>query len=63
MTISKITSEPFFPKIDHLLQTSFLAKILDGSLFEYVQCDLVVPDELKTKFAIFPPIFKNTEVR
>ena len=37
-------------------------KIKNGSLFGYVQCDLVVPDELKSKFAKFTPIFKNTEV-
>ena len=41
---------------------SLLAKIKDESLFGYVQCDSVVPDELKSKFANFPPIFKNTEV-
>ena len=41
---------------------SLLAKIKKESLFVYVQCDLVVPDELKSKFANFPPIFKNTEV-
>ena len=39
-----------------------LAKIKDGSLFAYVECDLVVPDELKLKFANFPPFFKKTEV-
>ena len=45
------------------LSTDFLlAKIKDGSLFGYVQCDLVVPDELKSKFANFPPIFKSTDV-
>ena len=33
----------------------------DGSRFGYVQCNLVFPDELKSKFAIFPPIFKNNE--
>ena len=40
---------------------SLLAKRKDGSLFSYVQCDLIFPDELKSKFANFPPIFKNTE--
>ena len=49
------------PKKDLFLQT-LLAKIKDGSLFGYVQCDLVVPDELKSKFANFPPILKNTVV-
>ena len=37
-------------------------KIKDGSLFGYFQCDLIVPDELRSKFANFPPIFENTEV-
>ena len=45
------------------LSTELLpAKIEYGSLFGFVQCDLVVPDELTSKFANFPPIFKNTEV-
>ena len=35
---------------------------MDLFLATYVQCDLVVPDELKLKFANFPPIFKNTQV-
>ena len=50
-----------FPYKRPLSQTP-LAKIKEGSLFGYVQCDLVVSDELKSKFANFPPIFKNTEV-
>ena len=41
---------------------SLLEKIRDGSLNGYIECDLVVPDELKVKFSKFPPIFKNTEV-
>ena len=51
-----------FPCKRPLSTDSLLAKIKDGSLFGNVQCDLVVPDELKSKFANFPPIFKNTEV-
>ena len=51
-----------FPYKKTLSTDSFLAKIKKGSLFGYVQCNLVVPDELKSKFANFPPIFKNTEV-
>ena len=53
---------PRFPYKRPLSTDSLLAKIKDGSLFGYVQCDLVVPDELKSKYANFPPIFKNTEV-
>ena len=44
------------------LSTDSLLAKKNGSLFGYVQCDLVVPDELKSKFANSPPIFKNTEV-
>ena len=51
-----------FPYKRPLSTDSLLAKIKDGSLFGYVQCDLVVPDELKSKFLNFPPILKNTEV-
>ena len=51
-----------FPYKRPLSTDSLLAKINDGSLFGYVQCDLIVPDELKSKFANFPPIFKNIEV-
>ena len=38
---------------------SLLAKVKHGSLFGYVQCDLVVPDELKSKYANFSPSFKK----
>ena len=51
-----------FPYKKLLSTDTILAKIKDGSLFGYVQCDLVVPDELKSKFANFPPVSKNTEV-
>ena len=51
-----------FPYKRPLSTDSLLPKKKDGSLFGYVQCDLVVTDELKSKFAKFPPIFKNAEV-
>ena len=41
---------------------SLLAKLKVGPFFGYVQCNLVVSDELKSKFANFPPNFNNTEV-
>ena len=50
MTKSKITSEPTFPLRKTLSTDSLQAKIKDRSLFGYVQCNLVVPDELKSKF-------------
>ena len=48
-----------FPYKTPLYTDSPLAKIKNGSLFGYVQCDLIVPDELKSKLAKVPPIFKN----
>ena len=51
-----------FPYKRPLSSDSLLAQIKDGSLFGYGQGNLVAPDELKSKFANFPPIFKNTEV-
>ena len=41
---------------------SLLEKIRDGFIYGYIQCDLIVPDELKANISHFPPIFKNTEV-
>ena len=45
-----------------LSEESLLEEIRSGKLFGYVQCDIEVPEELKEKFANFPPIFKNTNV-
>ena len=36
--------------------------IIDGRLFGYVQCDIEVPEHLRSYFSNFPPIFKNTVV-
>lgn len=40
----------------------YLDKIINGSLFGFVECDIHVTDELKAKFAEFPPIFKNAVI-
>ena len=42
-----------FPYKRLLSTDSLLIKIKDGFLFGYVQCGLVVTDELKSKFANF----------
>ena len=38
-------------------------QVLQGTknrkLFEYVHCDFKIPDNVKTKFAKFPPTFEN----
>ena len=51
-----------FPYKRPLREESLLEQIRSGKLFGYVQCDIEVPEELKEKFANFPPIFKNTNV-
>ena len=48
-----------FPIKLPMKQESLLAKIRDGKMFGYVQCDLEVPDGVKYKFSNFPLIFKN----
>ena len=53
--------EPF-PYKRPLREESLLEQIRSGKLFGYVQCEIEVPEELKKKFANFPPIFKNTNV-
>ena len=45
-----------------LKKESFLAKMRDGEMFGYVQCDLEVPAGLKYKFSNFRPILKNFNV-
>ena len=51
-----------FPCKRSLRDKTLLEQIRSGKLFGYVQCDIEVPEELKKKFANFPPIFKNTNV-
>ena len=51
-----------FPYKRPLREESLLEQIRSGKLFGYVQCDIEVPEELKEKFANFPPNFKNTNV-
>ena len=51
-----------FPDKRPLSTDSLLDKIMNGSLFGYVQYDLIVPDKLKPKFSNFPPMFKNIDV-
>ena len=51
-----------FPFKLPMTQESLLAKIRDGKMFGYAQCDLEVTDGLKYKFSKFPPIFKNFNV-
>ena len=51
-----------FPYKRPLREEILLKQIRSGNLFGYVQCDIEVLEELRKKFANFPPIFKNTNV-
>ena len=51
-----------FPYKLPLSNEKLLARIEEDNLFGYVQCDLEVPEELRERFANFPPIFKNFDV-
>ena len=46
----------------YLTQEQIIQYIQDGRLFEFVECDIHVPDHLKEYFSEMTPIFKNTEV-
>ena len=49
-----------FPYKRSLAAEHFLEEIKKGNLFGYVQCDIEVPENLKSEFVNFPPILKNT---
>ena len=51
-----------FPFQRALTEQQLLEQIKSGNLFGYVQCDMMVPEEMRDFFANFPPIFKNTLV-
>ena len=51
-----------FPYKRPLREENLLEQIISDKLFGYVHRDIEVPEELKSKFANFPPIFKNTNV-
>ena len=51
-----------FPYKRRLGEEQFLQGITDGRIFGYVQCDIEVPEHLRSYFSNFPPIFKNTVV-
>ena len=51
-----------FPYRRSIAAELLLEEIKKGKLFGYVQCDIEVPEILRSKFDNFPPIFKNTLV-
>ena len=51
-----------FPYKRPLSEEQLLQGIIDGRLFGYVQCDIEVPEHLRSYFSNFPPIIKNNVV-
>ena len=51
-----------FPYRRSLAAEQLIEEIKKGKLFGYVQCDIEVPEKLRSKFVNFPPILKNTLV-
>ena len=45
-----------------LAAEQLLEEIKKGKYSGYVQCDIEVPENVRSKFNIFPPLFKNTLV-
>ena len=45
-----------------LAAEQLLEEIKKGKLFGYVQCDIEIPEKLRSKFVNFPLVFKNTLV-
>ena len=46
----------------HLTQDQIIQYIQDGHIFDFVECDIEVPDHLKEYFSEMTPIFKNVDV-
>ena len=51
-----------FPYRRSVSAEQLLEEIKKGKIFGYVQCDIEVPETLRSNFNNFPPIFKNTLV-
>ena len=51
-----------FPYRRSLAAEQLLEEIKKGKLFGYVQCDIEIPENLRSKIVNFPPIFKNSLV-
>ena len=51
-----------FPYRRSLAAEQRLQEIKKGKFFPYVQCDIEVPENLRSKFVNFPPIIKDTLV-
>ena len=44
-------------------QEDIIKGVMEDEIYGIVKCDLHVPEHLKSYFASFPPLFKNTEIK
>jgi hypothetical protein len=51
-----------YPRQEPASFERYVEQIRDGSFFGMVECDIVVPQELRSKFSEMAPIFKNVAV-
>ena len=51
-----------FPYRRSLATEQLLEEIKEGKIFGYLQCDIEVPEKLRSNFVNFPPMFMNTLV-
>ena len=51
-----------FPYRQPLSEEGLTQEIIERRLFDYVQCDIEVPEHLRDYFYNFPPIIRNTVV-
>ena len=51
-----------FPYRRPLSEEGLMQEIIDGKLYDSVQCDIEMPEHLRDYFSNFPPIIKNTAV-
>ena len=58
----KIHLRENFPYRHPLSEEGLLQGIIDGRLFGYVQCDIEMPEHLRSYFSNLSPVFKNTVV-
>ena len=61
-TVKQFIRENFPYRRSLAAEEHFLKEIKKGNLFRYVQCDIEVPENLKSEYANFRPILKNTTV-
>ena len=58
----QLTQKSVFGFKKDITKEDILTKVKSGSFFGLVQCDIHVPEHLKSHFEDMPPIFKNADI-